>query len=233
MGSTRAHTWQDIQSRIRANIANRTWCPGALIPGEVALAEQFGCSRTTVNRALRELAATGIIDRKRKAGTRVAELQARQVRAAIPIIRVQVESQNLDYSFKLLESKSAIPGKPIQERLELGKKDKALHVQSVHFADCRPYIYEDRWINTKTIPDIKSVDLGQISANEWLVQYVPFTTGNLVVEASKPSQQTARALALEVDTPVLMSRRTTWLENQSVTTVELSYAPGYQMQFEI
>ena len=50
----------------------RDWPPGALIPGEEALAQEFGVARATVNRALSELARAGVLERRRKAGTRVA-----------------------------------------------------------------------------------------------------------------------------------------------------------------
>jgi len=193
LNTPRSHTWQDIQKRIRSNIEDRTWLPGDLIPGEVALAEHFGCARTTVNRALRELAATGVIDRKRKAGTRVA--------------------------FSILENKMIVPPRLISETLKTNNKTKLLHLRAVHFADEIPFIYEDRWINTKTIKEVKNVDLSQTSANEWLVQNVPFTNGEFLVEANVASRTVAKALQLTKDESVLGSRRTTWLEDQSVTTV--------------
>ena len=230
---SRSHTWQDIQERIRSNIADRTWSPGDLIPGEVALAEQFGCARTTVNRALRELAATGVIDRKRKAGTRVSIQNTRRVTAEITVIREQVERQNQSYRFCILENKMLVPPQFISEKLRTKSKTRLLHLRSVHFADELPFIYEDRWINTKTIKEVESVDLAQTSANEWLVQNVPFTNGEFLVEASVPNHTVAKALQLTKDKPVLGSRRTTWLSDQSVTTVALYYAPGYQMRFEI
>lgn len=233
MTNAKTHRWQDIQELIRTNIKDRTWAPGDLIPGEVALAEQYGCARTTVNRALRELASTGVIDRKRKAGTRVALQRTRRVSAEIPIIRVQVEEQNMTYHFDLLKNEQVLPGARIRDELRIKNACKALHIRSVHYADDKPFIYEDRWINTQTIREIKDVDLSQTSANEWLVQHVPFTSGEFVVEACKASKTVAKTLALKVNDPVLVSRRATWLEDQSVTTVNLYYAAGYQMRFEI
>ena len=82
--------------------------PGQLIPREVELAAQFGCARTTVNRALRDLAQTGVIDRKRKAGTRVAMQKARRVTAEIPVIRTQIESTGRQYRFDILKKKMAV-----------------------------------------------------------------------------------------------------------------------------
>jgi len=233
MNNARVNTWQDIQMRIRSNIMSRRWSPGDLIPGEVALAKEYGCSRTTVNRALRELASTGVIDRKRKSGTRVAVLPVRHVRAKIPVIRQQVESRNQTYSFKLIHKQLRRPEKQIQELLQISKRSKALHVQSVHFADGQSFIYEDRWINPRILPDIKNVDLAKISANEWLVQHVPITNGEVVVEANNANRFIAKALEIEVGKAILTSRRTTWTDDHPVTTVQMSFVPGYQMQFEI
>lgn len=233
MTTTRTHTWQTIQERICSNIRDRTWSPGDLIPGEVVLAQQFGCARTTVNRALRELAATGVIDRKRKAGTRVALQKTRRVTAEIPVIRAQVEAQNHCYRFSILENRMLKPPVAIVNAMKIRRNAKALHLRSVHYADDTPFIYEDRWINTRTIGEISKVDLSCTSANEWLVQNVPFTRGEFIVDASIASKTVAKALDLKSSEPVLGSRRTTWLADQSVTTVTLYYVPGHQMRFEI
>ncbi|WP_375310404.1 GntR family transcriptional regulator [Bradyrhizobium sp. A5] len=44
---------------------------GSLLPNEFELAEQFTVSRSTIRAAMRELQASGIVSRKRNAGTRV------------------------------------------------------------------------------------------------------------------------------------------------------------------
>lgn len=233
MPNCRSHTWQDIRERIKRNIKNGVWLPGQLIPGEVVLAEQFGCSRSTVNRALRELAVTGVIDRKRKAGTRVAMQKARRVTAEIQVIRSQVESQQQDYHFKLLSRKTAIPLVSVREEMNIARGKKALHVRAVHYANNQPFIYEDRWVNTVTLPEIAKIDLERISVNEWLVENIPFTSGDFVVEAIEANKTVVKALSLNRHRTVLKSRRLTWLENRSVTRVNLYYAPGFKMRFEI
>ena len=233
MPSERGHTWQDIRNRIRDNIKNNVWSPGELIPGEVDLAKEFGCARTTVNRALRELAIKGVVNRKRKAGTRVATQSARRVTAEIPIIRKQVEDRQRAYCFSVLECRRQVPGRAIREALCIGENTKALHVRCVHNADEQPFIYEDRWINTQTIPAVVNADLRTISANEWLVENVPFTNGEFVLEATKAGASVAKALRLDPNDAVLRSRRSTWLDGDSVTLVNLYYSPGYQMHFNI
>ena len=231
MSNTRVHTWQDIHARIRGNILNRTWNPGELIPGEAELAEEFGCARTTVNRAMRELATAGVIDRKRKAGTRVALQRARRVTADIPVIRAQVEAQGLEYSFSVEENKQLVPNAATKQLMRLRAQQKALHIRSIHRANGVPFILEDRWVNIRTIPEVLKIDFDRMSVNEWLVQNVPLTNGEFVVEAVASSKRVAAALDVSCGAAILSSQRATWLDDKSVTLVTLYYAPGHQLAF--
>ena len=83
-------TYRDIKSDILGKITRGEWTPGSLIPGELELAETYGSARATVNRAMRELAEEGIIERKRKSGSRVRLAPLRQARFDIPVIRREI-----------------------------------------------------------------------------------------------------------------------------------------------
>ena len=61
------NSWQSVQEEVLARIHSRQWKPGDLIPNEADLAQEFGCARATVNRALQNLADEGLLDRRRKA----------------------------------------------------------------------------------------------------------------------------------------------------------------------
>ena len=55
-------TYKSVKSDMLARITDREWAPGDLIPNEEDLARNYGCSRATVNRALRELAEAGLVE---------------------------------------------------------------------------------------------------------------------------------------------------------------------------
>ena len=97
-------TWQSLYAEVSNRISGGVWKPGELIPGEVELAREFGCARATVNRAMRELADDGIIERRRKAGTRVRQAPVRQARFDIPIVRGEIEEKGAEYRYSLVSS---------------------------------------------------------------------------------------------------------------------------------
>mgnify|MGYP003695062823 FL=1 len=63
---------QRIRSDLESRILSGEWAPGFRIPYEHELMEQYGCSRMTVNKVLTALAESGMIERRRRAGSFVA-----------------------------------------------------------------------------------------------------------------------------------------------------------------
>ena len=76
--------YEQVKAWIRQHIASGEWKPGDPVPSEAALMEQFGISRMTANRALRELAAEGLVTRVQGSGTRVAAAAPHLVAADHP-----------------------------------------------------------------------------------------------------------------------------------------------------
>lgn len=50
-----------VEAALASEIANGTWTPGARLPGENALMSRFRVSRSTVRRAMQNLAARGLV----------------------------------------------------------------------------------------------------------------------------------------------------------------------------
>src|SRR4051812_13312335 len=54
----------DVREQLATGISTGTLAPGALIPSEESLCQQFGVSRTSVREAIRELITIGLIERR-------------------------------------------------------------------------------------------------------------------------------------------------------------------------
>jgi len=227
------NSWQDARAEILNRLHTRQWKPGDLIPGEVELARELGCARTTVNRALRAVAEAGLIERRRKAGTRVALHPIRKATLSISIIRHEIEERNLAYSYTLLSRRTRKPPAGIRAQMGLEPSAQAVHITALHSANAKPYVYETRWINPATVPAIADVDLKSQSANEWLVLNAPFTEGSITFSAIRADATLADILDTKPDAALFVIERATWDAGNSITSVKLVYAPGYQMHTTI
>ena len=226
-------SWRGVQLELLRRINEREWAPGSLVPNEVDLAEEFGCARTTVNRAMRELADAGLLDRRRKAGTRVTRHPISRVVLDIPIIRLEVEQRNAEWRQSLLEKTTCIPPASITSRLGLDKNTIMLHVRSLHYADNHAFLHEDRWMNMEALPGVEAVDFAATSSNEWLIENAPYTTGDISFSAMNAENTLAELLETPAGTAVFVVDRITWNKDEPITSVRLSYAPGYRMNTKI
>ncbi len=222
---TRLTSFQAIKDDILAKIKNGYWAPGDTIPGEESLAEDFGCSRVTVNRALRELAESGYVERRRKSGTRVSVNTSRDARVQIPIVREEIESKGASYRYELLLKEEVNAPTEICRRMNLNAGAKVLHIKCLHLADEVPYQFEDRWINLERVPAARGEDFTSISPNEWLVRKEPFSEAEHSFSASLADKESASLLEIKEGEPLFIVERRTWREKNSITSVKLSF-PG-------
>ena len=227
------HSWTSIQSDVLARIRAREWQPGDRIPDEADLALHYGCARATVNRALQALAEAGYIDRKRKAGTRVALHPVRKATLEIPITRLEIEGLGMTYRHVLLEARHCAPTAEHQARLGLSADAAMIRLRALHNADGAPFLYEDRYVSLEATPAIAAADLTGISANEWLVQNASFTRGSFAFSATSASAMEAATLGCPEGTALVVVHRTTWDHERPITDVRLTYAPGYQLRSTI
>lgn len=223
-------TWLAVQDDVRRNIRQRIWKPGELIPHEADLAKEFGCARATVNRALRGLADAGLLERRRKAGTRVALNPVRRAEFSIPIIREEIEGKGHRFGYRIFAREMRVPPPDVQARLNVGGAQPILYLRTLYTADSRPYVYETRWINSIAVPDVVDADFEALSPNEWLVQNVPFDGGDFAFSGYAASDEDAAVLTCKAGEGLLVLERTTRHGERMITFVRLLFHPGYQIR---
>lgn len=233
MTATAIRSWQAVQDEIRRRIARRVWRPGDFIPHEADLAREFGCARATVNRALRELAEEGFLDRRRKAGTRVAVNPVRRARLDIPVIRDEIEARGSLCRHTILSREMSAPPPDIGARMRVDAGTELLHLRTLYTADGAPYVLEDRWINPGHVPAVREETFAAVSPNEWLVREVPFEGGDFTFCAITSTGVEAEALSCPVGVGLFLLDRTTWSGRGVITTVRLVFHPGYRMHTTI
>lgn len=222
-------TFRDIKADILGKITRGEWKPGSAIPSEFELAEAYGSARATVNRAMRELAEDGIIERKRKSGSRVRIAPLRQARFDIPIVRREIEERGAAYRYALVRSEVVAAPDWLRARMDLDAGSKVRHLVCVHFAEAAPYQVEDRWINLGLLPEARDQDFSHVGPNEWLVARVPFSEVEISISAAAADRAMAEHLGCEPGDPLLQVERSTRWNGRAVTFVRLIHRHGHRM----
>jgi GntR family transcriptional regulator, histidine utilization repressor len=220
---------QAIAAEVRRRIVEREWRQGDRIPDEADLATEFGAARATVNKALQLLADEGLLDRRRRAGTRVAVDPVRRATFAIPIIREQIERAGMAYGHRLVARRQRPAPAAVAARLGVEACAPLIHLRAVHYGDGRPFQFEDRWLNPAALPEVAAVDFRQVTANEWLVRNAPYLRADLAFWAANADARDARLLQTAPGQALLILQRTTWNDVGAITTVRLACHAGYTM----
>lgn len=218
---------QNIANEVRRRIVEREWRQGDRIPDEADLAVEFDAARATVNKALQLLADEGLLDRRRRAGTRVAVDPVRKATFTISIVREQVEQAGMAYSHRVVAQRLSPVPDDIAARIGLARGVVLVHMRAIHYADGQPFQLEDRWINPRATPGLEKADFWQLNANEWLVRNAPYLRAELTFSAENASSRDARLLQTEQGRALLILHRTTWNGLGPITTVRVAFQPGH------
>lgn len=222
-------TYRDVKADILEKITLGIWPPGSTIPKEIELAEIYDCARATVNRAMRELAEDGIVERKRKAGTKVRMAPVRQARFEIPIVRKEIEDKGTEYRYALVRKERQQAPDWLRARLRLNDGGAVLHLICMHYADGAPYQFEDRWINLDLLPNAAETDFADTGPNEWLVATIPFSNAEISLLATMADAELAEHLGCSKGDALFQAERSTWWDGKAITFVRLTFRKGHRM----
>jgi len=222
-------SWKDVRDEVHEAILSGRYGPGDRLPRDADIAQDLNCARSTVQRAMQDLSDSGLVERRRKGGTRVRSEPVTRATLDIPITRREVEQKGGRYGHQLIRRSTTEAPRGVMATFELTEPHPMLRVEALHLSDGRPYILEDRWISLETVPEAREVDLTTQSANEWLVLNRPYNRCDLRFYAITANSRVADLLQIEAGAALLVVERTTWIDKAPITTVQAITTPGYQL----
>lgn len=223
--------FQRIKDYLNGEIATGRWKAGDMIPSEQALVRQFGVSRMTVNRAMRELTAEHVLTRRQGAGTFVAPRKHQATLVDIRNIADEIRDRGRRHrsSVRLLERASATAALAAQFALDVGAP--LFHSVIVHFEDDVALQVEDRWVNPACAPAYLDQDFEAITPNEHLMAAAPLQGATYSIEALPAPPAIAAMLAMQEGDSCLVLRRRTTSRAMVASNVTMWY-PGSLCQFD-
>ena len=209
--------WQQIRRALIRPMTDGNWPPGTKIPKEIEIMERYGAARMTVHRALRSLAGEGLITRRRRAGTVVAERPPERPLLEIWDIGAEVERLGGVYSFEILDRRAIDGEDPRAAALGLDDGSPVLRLVVRHFADGAALQIEERLINLTAVPKAEVVPFETEAPGTWLVGNVPWSDAEHVISAEGATREMARLLSIPVGTACLVVERRTWSDGEPIT----------------
>ena len=211
--------YEQVKQHITRKIQDGSWPAGHRLPSENELVAQFGISRMTVNRALRELVEQGRIVRVAGVGSFVAEDKPQSTLLQIANIASEIQARGHDYSFQLLAVERIAASTDVAAWLDVRAGESVFHTVCLHLEDGVPVQLEDRYVNPRVVPDFMDQDLAATPPSEYLVRHVPFDQIEHLVDAVLPTVEQALRLAMPAAEPCLLLTRRTWTRTVPVTLV--------------
>lgn len=223
----RGPLYEQIRRALEKPILEGRWAPGVKLPSEHELTALTGASRMTVNKALHRMADDGLIVRRRKAGTFVAEPADEHAVMKIADLAEEIRAAGHTYGYRLLSRRVAKMPADVLAALDLRKPESAVSVTALHLADGSPAVHEHRWISLAAVPEAREADFTQNAPGTYLLAQTAWTRARHVISALEASGMLARPLEIAEGSACLLVERTTWRERRPVTYVRLTY-PGHR-----
>lgn len=222
-----------VKQHLKDGLAQGLWPPGALMPSEAELVVQFGVSRMTVNRALRELQAEGLVDRTQGVGTFAAQLHKVSSTLTIADLHEEIEARGHVHEARVHLQRTEPAPAALAAQLGLAPGAEVFHTLIVHFENGVPLQCEDRYVNPQVAPGYLANDFTRTTPTHVLFDTTALWRAQYSIEASRPTRQEAQLLGLAEGEPCLVIVRRTFTREAPITIARLVH-PGtrYSLQGE-
>jgi GntR family histidine utilization transcriptional repressor len=218
--------YERIRRYVLKGIGSGAWPDGVRIPSEHELVELFGVSRMTVNRALRELTAEGILVRLQGIGTFAAKLtKAQSTLLKTQDISEEIKLRGHRHSCQILTLQKRKPSVEVLERLELPANSAVFHSVIVHRENDVPVQLEERFVNPVIAPHYLKQDFTTITTHRYLVDCAAITEIEHIIHAVMPDARESKLLRTGPNEPCLLLLRRTWSGRMTATFSRFIY-PG-------
>lgn len=202
--------YQQVKRYILDKVDSGDWAPSQRIPSENELVRELGASRMTVNRALRELANAGRIDRMQGVGTFVADPRPSLELLRIRNIADEIRERGHAYACTVVEARAVPATSRIADALVVKPGSEVFHTLIIHREDGVPIQLEERTVNPAVAPDYLALDFTQTTPNEYLMRQAPLSEVEHTLEAVLPDKRVQDLLEIGPDEPCLKLHRRTW-----------------------
>lgn len=214
---------------------------GSILPNELNLAEQFGVSRSTIRAAMRELQASGLVSRRKSAGTRVeAARPAREGGGFVQILSSieSVQQFGLETERRIQHLTAVVADDALAAQLGCRPGSRWLRISSLRCvpndASAPPICWTDVYVDERYADAMGTRIRSYSGIFGNLLEEV---SGRRIIEIRQDIKavgvpaHVARALKVEADSHALEIKRQYILSPASMAEVSISIHPGDRFSY--
>ena len=222
-----------VKQHLKDGLIAGRWPAGALMPSEAALVAAFGVSRMTVNRALRELLAEGLVTRTQGVGSFAAPLHKVASTLTLHDLHDEITARGHRHEARVHLQAAEPAGAALAAQLGLAAGATVFHTLIVHLEDGVPLQCEDRYVNPGSAPGYLEADFTRTTPTHVLFASTALWRAQYAIEAARPTAQEAQLLGIAATEPCLVVVRRTFSRDAPITIARLVH-PGarYSLQGE-
>ncbi len=220
-----------VKAYLKQGLSSGRWPPETLMPSESELVTQFGVSRMTVTRALRELQTEGLVHRAQGLGTYASHLAPVSSTLTIRDLHDEIVARGHRHHAQVHLAREETCEATLAASLGLSAGASVFHTLIVHHENDVPLQCEDRFVNPACAPDYLQTDFTRITPTHYLLTVAPLWEAQYTIEAGRPTTQEARLLGIARSDACLVVMRRTVNHNVPITLVRLVH-PGSRYRLE-
>ena len=223
--------WTQSQSRVPEVRARLLYlvqqsAVGRPLPGERVLAADWGVARMTLRRAVDDLVARGMLERRQGSGTFVSQPKTAR-RLALVSFSEAMHQHGLEATTQVLELRHLKAPASLARNLRIPAGDEILRLTRLRLADAEPVCLETVYVSAGLVPGLSERDL----QGSWYAllrdRYgIEVFTGDLTVEPVLPDAKGAALQQIPATQPCFLSKVTVRDRRGQVIEVSSSLARG-------
>jgi GntR family transcriptional regulator, histidine utilization repressor len=230
MSTAHLPIYEQVKAFVKRQIGTGAWRPGDPVPSESALVQQFGISRMTVNRAMKELAMEGVVTRAQGSGTVVAQLHRISTTLALRDIHEEIAERGHHHATRVLTVETTRADAALAQVFKLRSGARLFHSVLLHLQDGVPIQLEDRHVNPAAAPGYIAVNFNATTPTSYLLEHAPLTEARYSIEAVLASAEEARHMGIKRGAPCLVVTRST-VSGPHVASFARLVHPGARYSF--
>lgn len=177
--------WRKVQASLRERVVAGEFSSG--VPGELALAKEYGVSRSTIRAALAPLRREGLISAGPGKRSEVNTGAGRNIYGPVYSLFAAVQNTGMQQT-NIVEAATMVRDTAVARILQLPPSADLVHISRIRMADGAPLAADEAWFPA-VAQGILSVDLERVALYDVLEKFSGISISH--------AQETVRAVSLD------------------------------------